>query len=115
MDAVVLKDEILRLSDIPLVIRMPGMAQVARGAQVKLDILRWDELDLSVEARLLEVLGQTDLGEDEAEDEADADADMSEEMSADSEAETDVATSEDAQAMPETEPQDAVDTGLNAV
>jgi exoribonuclease-2 len=113
VDAVVLKDEILRLSDIPLVIRMPGMAQVARGAQVKLDILRWDELDLSVEARLLEVLGQTDLGEDEAEDEADAD--MSEEVSADSEAETDVATSEDAQAMPETEPQDAVDTGLNAV
>jgi exoribonuclease-2 len=52
---------------------MPGMAQVARGAQVKLDILRWDELDLSVEARVLEVLGQTDLGEDDAEDEADAD------------------------------------------
>ena len=113
MDAVVLKDEILRLSDIPLVIRMPGMAQVARGAQVKLDILRWDELDLSVEARLLEVLGQTDLGEDEAEDEADAE--MSDEVSADSDAETDAATSEDAQTMPETEPQDAVDTGLNAV
>jgi exoribonuclease-2 len=28
---------------------------VARGAQVKLDILRWDELDLTIEARLLEV------------------------------------------------------------
>jgi exoribonuclease-2 len=25
---------------------------VARGAQVKLDILRWDEVDLSIEARI---------------------------------------------------------------
>ena len=64
---------------------------------------------------VLEVLGQTDLGEDDAEDESDADADVAEEMSADNEAAAGVATSEDAQAAPETEPQDAVDTGLNAV
>ena len=55
VDAVVLKEEILRLTEIPLIIRLPGMPAVARGAQVKLDILRWDELDLTVEARLLEV------------------------------------------------------------
>jgi len=55
VDAVVLKDEILRLVDIPLVIRLPGMPQVARGLQVKLDLLRWDEVDLTVEARLLEI------------------------------------------------------------
>ncbi|MFC0254354.1 ribonuclease catalytic domain-containing protein [Massilia consociata] len=54
-DAVVLKDEIVRLVDIPLVVRLAGMPQVARGAQVKLDIVRWDEVDLSLEARLLEV------------------------------------------------------------
>ena len=48
-------DEVLRLSDIPLIIRLPGMPPVARGAQVKLDILRWDEIDLTIEARLLEV------------------------------------------------------------
>jgi exoribonuclease-2 len=28
---------------------------VARGAAVTIDILRWDEVDLSIEARLLEV------------------------------------------------------------
>ena len=56
VEAVVLKDEVLRLVDIPLIIRLAGMPQVARGAQVKLDILRWDEVDLSVEARLLEML-----------------------------------------------------------
>ena len=55
VEAVVLKDEVLRLVDIPLIIRLPGMPAVARGAHVKLDILRWDEVDLSIEARLLEV------------------------------------------------------------
>ncbi|MEB0013393.1 RNB domain-containing ribonuclease [Glaciimonas sp. Gout2] len=56
VEAVVLKDEILRLTDIPLVIKLPGMPQVARGASVKLDLIRWDEIDLSIEVRLLEVL-----------------------------------------------------------
>lgn len=55
VDAVVLKEEVLRLVEIPLIIRLAGMPTIARGAQVKLDILRWDELDLSVEARLLEM------------------------------------------------------------
>jgi exoribonuclease-2 len=55
VEAVVLKDEVLRLVDIPLIVRLPGMPQVARGAQVKLDILRWDEVDLTIEARLLEI------------------------------------------------------------
>lgn len=55
VDAVVLKEEIVRLVDIPLVLRMPGMPVLARGLQVKLDILRWDEVDLSVEARILDV------------------------------------------------------------
>ncbi|GGY72247.1 ribonuclease II [Pseudoduganella plicata] len=55
VDAVVLKDEVLRLTEIPLIIRLPGMPSVARGAAVKLDVLRWDEVDLSIETRLLEV------------------------------------------------------------
>jgi exoribonuclease-2 len=55
VDAVVLKEEIVRLVEIPLVVRLAGMPPVARGAQVKLDIVRWDEVDLSLEARLLEV------------------------------------------------------------
>jgi exoribonuclease-2 len=75
VDAVVLKDEVLRLVEIPLVIRLPGMQQVARGAQVRLDIVRWDEVDLSLEARLLEVAEPTldaaaelDLGDEEDEE-----------------------------------------------
>jgi len=55
VEAVVLKDEVLRLTDLPLIIRLPGMPSVARGTQVKLDILRWDEVELTIEARLLEI------------------------------------------------------------
>ncbi|HZW13505.1 MAG TPA: RNB domain-containing ribonuclease [Noviherbaspirillum sp.] len=55
VDAVVLKEEVLRLVDIPLIIRLPGMPAAPRGAQVKLDLIRWDEIDLTVEARLIEV------------------------------------------------------------
>ncbi len=72
VDAVVLKDEILRLVDIPLVIKLPGMPPVARGALVKLDILRWDEVDLSIEARLLEIAALPAVpGELDYEEEAD--------------------------------------------
>jgi exoribonuclease-2 len=55
LDAVVLKDEVLRLVDIPLIVRLPGMPQAARGTQVRLDLIRWDEIDLSVEARIIEI------------------------------------------------------------
>ncbi|HEY0848103.1 MAG TPA: RNB domain-containing ribonuclease [Noviherbaspirillum sp.] len=59
VDAVVLKDEVLRLMDIPLIIRLPGMPQAPRGTQVKLDLIRWDEVDLTVEARLIEMTTTT--------------------------------------------------------
>ncbi|HVK94179.1 MAG TPA: RNB domain-containing ribonuclease [Noviherbaspirillum sp.] len=55
VDAVVLKDDVLRLVDIPLIIRLSGMPQVPRGTQVRLDLIRWDEVDLTIEARLLEM------------------------------------------------------------
>ena len=55
VEAVVLKDEVLRLVDIPLIVRLPGKPAEARGAQVKQDVLRWDELDLTIETRLLDM------------------------------------------------------------
>ena len=69
VEAVVLKDEIVRLVEIPLVLKLSGMTPLARGTQVKLDLLRWDEVDLSVEARLLEVeSGPVDASMEEADD-----------------------------------------------
>ncbi len=87
VDAVVLKDEVLRLVDLPLVIKLPGMPQVARGAQVKLDLLRWDEIDLSIEARLLEIPislsseSLDEIGEDD--DEGDAEQGAAQELAQD--------------------------------
>jgi exoribonuclease-2 len=87
VEAAVLKDEILRLAEIPLIIKLPGMQQLARGTQVKLDIIRWDEVDLTVEARLLEVCAapgadalQQEPDEDEISEELDAAMDMPHEV-----------------------------------
>ncbi len=74
VDAVVLKEEVLRLVEIPLVLRMPGIPQAARGTQVKLDLIRWDEVDLSVEARLVEMASTPTVPDEEiaaSEDEGD--------------------------------------------
>jgi exoribonuclease-2 len=65
VDAVVLKEEVLRLVDIPLIIKLPGMPQAARGTQVRLDLIRWDEVELAVEARLLEIGAASAAGDDE--------------------------------------------------
>ena len=100
VEAVVLKDEILRLLDIPLVIRLPGMAPTARGAQVRLDILRWDELELSVEARVLEVLATvSELGEEEEAD-VSAEAELSAEAAADAPVAADATLSTAVEAAP---------------
>jgi exoribonuclease-2 len=87
VEAVVLKDEVLRLSDIPLIIRLPGMPSVARGAQVKLDILRWDEVDLTIEARLLEIptdaaATDVDFEDDEVDDAPSGDAEVADQTAA---------------------------------
>jgi exoribonuclease-2 len=79
VEAVVLKDEVIRLADIPLVIRLPGMPATPRGAHVRLDIVRWDEVDLSVEARLLEVAtGAVEAIDELLDDEADEANDVQE-------------------------------------
>ncbi|MDL2284509.1 RNB domain-containing ribonuclease [Oxalobacter sp. OttesenSCG-928-P03] len=53
--AVVIRDEVVRLLDIPLTISLQAVRSLARGTQVTIDLLRWDEVDLSVEARLVDV------------------------------------------------------------
>jgi exoribonuclease-2 len=55
VEAIVIRDEIVRLRDIPLTISLPAVRSLGRGTQVTIDLLRWDEIDLSVEARLVEV------------------------------------------------------------
>ncbi|HVL74799.1 MAG TPA: RNB domain-containing ribonuclease, partial [Noviherbaspirillum sp.] len=78
VNAVVLKDEMLRLVDIPLVIRLTGMPPTARGTEVRLELIRWDEVDLNVEARLIEITSDqeaTAAGSTEETPTADSEAD----------------------------------------
>jgi exoribonuclease-2 len=69
-DAVVVRDEMVRLKAIPLTIPLVAARSLARGTQISVDLLGWDEIELAVEARLAEVSAAgTDAGMPEADDE----------------------------------------------
>lgn len=51
MDAVVIRDDLVRLADIPFYTRVGGMPMLERGHVVRLDIIGMDEVDLSLECR----------------------------------------------------------------
>ena len=78
VDAVVLKDQMLRLTEIPLVIQMSSLPTLARGAQVKLELLDGDEVDLSVQARLIEVVSAEPAVDTNALSDVEAEEEMSE-------------------------------------
>lgn len=71
-DALVTRDEWARLADIPLQLRLPGLPSLARGTRIEIELLGQDELDLSVEARVLAIIEEIDA-EEAAELEEDAD------------------------------------------
>lgn len=64
IDAVVVKDDLVRLDGLPMLQRMPGMQEVERGRKVRLGIIGCDLVDLVLEARVLEVLQETATAED---------------------------------------------------
>lgn len=68
-DAVVIRDEIVRLVDIPLTIPMPGMQAFARGTQVRLELIAWDEVELTVQARFLEGSAESPVIQEEGSEE----------------------------------------------
>jgi exoribonuclease-2 len=76
--ATVLKPDLLRIDDLPLMTRVVGLPILDRGQRVELDVLAIDEVDLSVELRLHRVLqesaGRVDELDDEVAGPAEADA-----------------------------------------
>ncbi|MBU4612918.1 RNB domain-containing ribonuclease [Achromobacter sp. GG226] len=50
-DAVVVRDDVVRLADLPFYTRIPGLPQLARGHVVSLDIIGIDEVELTLECR----------------------------------------------------------------
>jgi len=70
--ATVLKPDLLRIDDMPLLTRVVGLPMLERGQRVELDVLGIDEVDLSVELRLHRILQEAagridELDEDAAE------------------------------------------------
>ncbi|MFS8978532.1 ribonuclease catalytic domain-containing protein [Cupriavidus necator] len=87
MMASVLKEGAVRFTEIPLVTRVPELAQAQRGTQVLLEIGETDEITLEVSCRVLEVFaGEGELPEEELESDEEA-AEVSAEAAAEAAAE----------------------------
>ena len=56
MPATVIKEDLVRFDLAPFVMRVPGLGELERGQGLILDILSVNELDLTVEARLRELI-----------------------------------------------------------
>ena len=60
MPATVIKEDLIRFDLAPFVTRVPSLGQLERGQQLIVDILAIDELELTVECRLRELLSDAD-------------------------------------------------------
>ncbi|MBV2262628.1 MAG: RNB domain-containing ribonuclease [Thauera sp.] len=60
VEATVLRENVVRLAEIPLVIRVPSMPLQMPGSRVKLVVERTDLLDVEVEARFVQTLAEPD-------------------------------------------------------
>jgi exoribonuclease-2 len=56
--AAVVKDDLLRIDGLPLLTRLPGLPQLPRGQRIEIDVLGCDEVELSLHARLHQVLSE---------------------------------------------------------
>lgn len=63
MPATVIKEDLVRFDLAPFVTRVSSLGQLERGQQLVLDILSVDELDLSVECRLKELISPPETEE----------------------------------------------------
>ena len=54
--ATVIRGDVLRMDGMPLITRLPGLPELPRGQRLELDILGTDEIDLSLQARVRQVL-----------------------------------------------------------
>jgi exoribonuclease-2 len=65
-DAVVVREDLVRLADAPLYFRLPGLPMLAPGRRIVVELLATDEVDLSVEARFVETSAAPSAAIDEA-------------------------------------------------
>ncbi|CAM2149599.1 exoribonuclease II [Pararobbsia alpina] len=80
VSATVVKGDLVRLEEIPLMLHVPGLGVHARGTRVLLDVVSIDELTVEASTRLVQVLdtpvasdvAEADEGEDEESDQAES-------------------------------------------
>jgi exoribonuclease-2 len=70
VDATVLRGDVIRVEGLPLVTRVPGLPDLPRGRRVRFDVLSCDEVELSVELRLHEIVADVAVLDDDLADEA---------------------------------------------
>ncbi len=80
--ATVLKEDLIRLNNAPLVARLPGLPQLGRGQQIELHITGADELALELEARYVSLI-DTMIEASDLADEGDAGLTTATEIEAD--------------------------------
>ena len=104
LPAVVLRNEAVRLSNVPIAARLGGIAHLAPGTHVEVDVLAIDEIDLSLELRLAAVHAEEAIEEEaideEAVDEAGND-DAAAEAATDPDADANAPASPDVAAAPQ--------------
>ena len=66
--AAVIKGDVLRVDGMPFITRLPGLPELPRGQRLELDVLGTNEIDLTLEARVHQVLSaQTSIDVEEEE------------------------------------------------
>lgn len=78
VSATVVKGELVRLDEVPLLLHVPALGVHARGTRVLLDVMSVDELTIEASVRLVSVLDAPMVSSDEPADE-DEDADAADE------------------------------------
>ena len=60
LEATAIRDDTVRLMDAPLYFRVSGCPPLAAGQRLMVDVTEWDELDLTIQARAVQLLGDPD-------------------------------------------------------
>ena len=67
-DAVVVREDVVRLARAPFYFRLPGLPTVAPGRRIVVDLSDPDEVDLSVQARFVALSSETDTDDIQGEE-----------------------------------------------
>jgi exoribonuclease-2 len=76
INATVIKGDVLRVDGMPFITRLAGLPELPRGQRLELDVLAMNEIDLTIEARVHQVLSAQDVVDPEDEELAAAEEPM---------------------------------------